>query len=286
MRLLISILLLCLILFATGSAYSWSNNGHRIIAAIAYQHLQPSAKREVNRLTKVMFHSRSGWVRFILASTWADRIKFDDVTAFNAWHYIDSPYSTDGTVTQPIAKQNVAWAIQQSVKVLENPQSNRMQKARVLNFLIHFVGDAHQPLHCIDVYSKTYPHGDEGGNLFLIKSPIAVNLHEFWDRSAGLFRQRNHSRFRQVDIWAEQVENQYPKSYFHKRSQQLDPWVWTKHGYQLAIQYAYANIQPNRVPSANYVKLAQQISKQQLALAGYRLANILNVIFSHGGIYQ
>lgn len=282
-KLTVLVLHLFFIFFPTLSAYSWSSPAHRIIAAIAYRHLNSAAKVKIDQLTKNMFYSHSGWVRFLLAATWPDQIKFNDITAFNAWHFIDSPYSIDAVPTQSVSKQNVAWALQQSFKVLASPKPNSEEKAWFLNFMVHFVGDAHQPLHCISRYSKTYPHGDQGGNLFPIQSSIATDLHGFWDRGAGLFPLRRRVSFHKIKKWANQIENEYPESYFGKKARELDPWSWVQESYQLAIQYAYANIQPNGIPNQTYVKIAQETIKKRLALAGYRLANSLNMAFSQGG---
>lgn len=263
------------------SAFGWSNSGHEIIATIAYHRLNPATKNKIDRITKIMFHSRNPFVRFLKASKWPDMIEYHDITAFKHWHYIAYGYSSDGTPTKPPDKYNVAWAIGQSFKVLASPRSNLYEKAWFLNFLVHFVGDAHQPLHCIRMYSKKFPDSDFSGNLFLIHSDEASNLHQFWDRGAGIFSRKRLTLYKLKKL-ANAITKEYPPSYFGKKVNNMDPWRWTKNGFQLAKQYAY-QIKLNSIPSKSYVKMSQKIIKQQIALAGYRLANMLNIAFSKGG---
>lgn len=57
-----------------------------------------------------------------------------------------------------------------------------------LRFLVHFVGDLHQPLHAATMYSAEFPDGDLGGNYYKIQVPgssYTTNLHSFWDSGAG-----------------------------------------------------------------------------------------------------
>lgn len=261
--------------------FSWSGTGHELIAQIAYERLNPVTKNKVNQITKILLHSRNPFVRFLKASKWPDKIAYDDITAFKHWHYIAYPYSKDGTSTKPPSHYNVAWAIQQSFKVLASPRPNRYEKAWFLNFLVHFVGDAHQPLHCIRMYSKHFPNSDFSGNLFLIHSDEASNLHQFWDRGAGLFPSARLS-LRTLAQFANRITKKYPPSYFRKQVNNMDPWSWTKDSFQLAKQYSY-QIKLNSVPNKSYVRMSQKIIEQQIALAGYRLANMLNIAFSKGG---
>lgn len=276
MKKYLKILLCCCGIFCAVNVYAWSGNGHRIVAAIAYANLTPQAKREVNRLTTVNFSSTYALDRLLQAATWPDSIKAQGVTAFNPWHYLDAPYSVDGVKGRPAPKQNVAWAIQQSIKVLHSKRAHLPMKALFLNFLVHFVGDVHQPLHCIDRFSKQFPHGDVGGNLFKIQAFGVNNLHSYWDKGAGLFVTPYKMNYKQVQSWAKRIMKEYPKSYFGDRVNDLDPYTWAKNSYQLAIKDAYTGIKPGDHPSEQYQSNAQQVVKQQIALAGYRLANILN----------
>lgn len=275
-------------IFLSSISYGWSAPAHKIIATIAYQRLNPQAKKAVDDLTQVMFRSRSAYHRFLMAAIWPDVIRYDRVHTYDNWHFINYPYSIDGTPGRPINPENVAWAVQQSLQVLTNPKENTEKKALYLNFLLHFAGDAHQPLHCITLYSRDFPHGDAGGNLFFIRLPgfymhvsrnNQISLHQFWDAAGELFRHGRHRlRNSQIKEAAEQITQRYPESYFGEQATNQNPVVWTQESYDLAKNAAY-NITAGAAPDENYVKMVQTSSQKQWALAGYRLAKMLNTIW-------
>lgn len=268
-------------LFAS-SASAWDSSGHRIVAQIAYDNLTPIAKNKVDQLTELLDQKYPPRSRFLFASTWADQIKGDDVTAFNSWHFINYPFSVDGTATKPPSSENVVWAILQSQKVLTSIKSNPYEKAIFLRFLIHFVGDAHQPLHCAELYSKEFPAGDASGNLYVIKDAYAQNLHAFWDEGLGLFRQYGQSyplANKEALKLADKIQQDYPQSFFTNQATDLNPQDWAQQSFTIAKSFVYS-LKENSQPSAAYVQQGQQKVEQQLALAGYRLANLLNQIFS------
>ena len=259
--------------------WAWSGYGHRIVADIAYWHLTPQVRHEVNDLTKKMFANKSGLTRFEKAATWPDNLKNQDVNMFNEWHFINLPIVSDGVKPPPVQQENVAWATQQMEVTLTSHRATSFQRAIALAFLVHFVGDAHQPLHCACLYSHQFlpPAGDLGGNRYLIRSPLATNLHEFWDQGVGLFP--NYSVTKQ-DVstrkLANQFSEQFPAKTLQKQIQDLNPyhWSWQSH----AIAYFAYTIPFDSEPTNAYIKQAQFEVKRQLILAGLRLANLLNQI--------
>lgn len=275
-------LFICLIGGVFSSAFSWNMAGHQVIASIAYQNLNPGVKNAIDNLTPVMFRSNSGYVRFLLASGWPDYIKGHHIHAFDSWHFIDYPYSMDNTPSKPVPKENVVWAILQSIEVMKSSKATQLEKAWFFNFLSHFVGDIHQPLHCTTLYSKQFPDGDRGGNLFSIQSNVANNLHAYWDAGAGLLKP--HLRFSAIQKLADQISTEYPKSFFSSQIENLQPATWAYESYKLAKQQVYS-LQPNTTISANYTNASEILVKKQLALAGYRLANLLNTICGNNGEY-
>ena len=260
-------------------AYGWNANGHKVIAQIGYAHLNPHAKQMVDDLTKVLDEKYPPKARFMYASIWPDLLKIqDDVDAFSNWHFINYPYSVDGTKTKSYNTENVVWAINQSEKVLLSPKANKYEKAIFLRFLLHFVGDAHQPLHCITRYSKSQPYGDKGGNLFPIKNR-AKKLHPYWDQGLGLLRRYDKKL-------ALKIQQNYPESYFDTRANNLNPQDWSKESFNIGTDFVYT-IDANTRPSSTYVATGQKIVAKQLALAAYRLANLLNYISNNqGGCYE
>tara|TARA_B100000989_G_C19533134_1_gene471559 strand:+ start:2859 stop:3743 length:885 start_codon:yes stop_codon:yes gene_type:complete len=258
--------------------FAWNAIGHQVVAKIAYDNLTPEAKAEVNRLSTIIgqYYTRSN--TFVKSASWPDSIRGHDVGAFDTWHYIDTPLRLDGKrppqINQPA---NVLWAIDQSSKVLASRKSNDAEKALFLRFYAHFVGDVHQPLHCVELYSKATPDGDQGGNLIPVKSSIGKNLHSYWDNGAGVFRYIKNKPNRVYQL-ARQLEKEYPRADFSEAAIQAPPKDWAAESYQLDKDFVYT-AKANTTPSEAYRKQAQTIVQQRAALAGYRLAYQLNQLF-------
>lgn len=276
---LIPILCLC-----APISLAWNSIGHRVIAQIAYDNLTSAVKAKVDSITKEQFYFQNPDTRFLKAATWPDELK-STTHQYDTWHYINLPDVYDGVNPPPIDPQNVVFEINQQEQALKNRETlSPRQQAKDLSFLIHFIGDIHQPLHCIDRFSKNFPapRGDEGGNLYPIQSGIANNLHALWDSGVGLFY-FSHQQYRHylkgVPSQAEQLEAEYPPAYFAQKLLIHSPQAWAQESFDLAKANAYT-LPENNSPNGDYVRIGQQISAEQAALAGYRLANVLNGIFS------
>jgi len=258
-------------------ALAWSANGHKIVADIAYWHLTPTVRQQVNALTKKSFSGRP-LARFEQAAAWPDSLKNQDVTMFNAWHFINLPIVRNGVTPPPLEQENVAWATKQMEQTVASSRATPKERAMALAFLAHFVGDAHQPLHDSDLYSRRFPPpaGDQGGNTYTIQSPLAANLHTYWDQGVGLFPnyQVTH-RFVYTRQLASAFLKQFPARSLQKSVHDVNPYHWTRQGYRIAKQFAYT-IPFDSKPQDAYIKQAQFDVKKQLVLAGLRLARILN----------
>lgn len=269
--LMLRFLAFIILTFSAFASFAWNATGHRVIGEIAYAHLTPKAKDRVNQLVEYLSDAYPYSSTFQTANAWADYLKEDDVEVFNAWHFYNLPYD-DASKTPP--PPNLLWALNQSIMILKSDKSNQFEKAFFLRFLLHFEGDAHQPLHCID-------RNDRGGNLFLIQNNNYSNLHAYWDSGLGLFDEKcglSPSKSRRVACFAQRFQEDYPEQYFGQKAQDLNPQDWTNESYTLAKNTVYQTPQ-NGVLSADYLKQGRQIAEQQVTLAGYRLANLLNSIF-------
>src|SRR5262249_54986327 len=148
---------------------------------------------------------------FMVAATWADRIKshpdyhtdgthngnrppndpsagqnigYDDFARHKYWHFIDKPFSDDHTMLPPIPTPNAQTQIAKFRAVLASTDPNMEQlKSYDLSWLLHLVGDLHQPLHSSTRVSATKTEGDDGGLGVKLTSP--ANLHKFWDDVLG-----------------------------------------------------------------------------------------------------
>ena len=140
---------------------------------------------------------------FVECSTLADDIKYHGGGWQSNWHFVDLPWFDQGGKPSDYPKyhfheHNLTLAIPQLIHWLKSEPNYKesytykliMQyfkdeteaKSFALRLLIHYVGDIHQPLHCSSRVDKTYPSGDEGGNLFELPFHYEVdNLHALWD---------------------------------------------------------------------------------------------------------
>jgi len=271
------LLFIVLLIFLTPS-FAWDSSGHRLIAQIAYNRLNKTAKAEINQLTYFTDKGYTPLQRFLYDSIWPDLIKRNDVTVFDDWHYINYPYGQFTNDNARSNKQNIVWAIAQVEKIMKSTKSTKYQKSYALRFLIHLVGDAHDPVHDISRFSKKYPNGDKGANLVRINSPIARNLHSYWDRGAGLFRTfgvKYPLTNKNIKNAARLIERLYPAKSFGKKIQDENPTNWTLTGFNIAKKYVYQLGNSNK-PSKHYQQQAQMIVEQSIALAGYQLAYLLN----------
>ncbi|OGT49040.1 MAG: hypothetical protein A3E82_01320 [Gammaproteobacteria bacterium RIFCSPHIGHO2_12_FULL_38_11] len=269
-----------LLLFFLTTAFAWNGTGHRIIAQIAYDQLTPTAKEKIDVLTRYRFASKYPDERFLKASTWPDQIKKISPHC-SPWHFIDLPFAKNNIQAAPINPQNAVSEITRAEKIVSDISENNNRRAKYLSFLIHFVGDIHQPLHCITLYSKVFPEGDKGGNRFPVKTAISDNLHWYWDEGLGLFYSTPHHyqfHYYQIETIAKQWMADYPPSFFGARLSVMAPIAWAHESHQLAVTSAY-QIQPNTTPSQTYIQQGQMIVREQVVLAGDRLAVVLNRVF-------
>jgi hypothetical protein len=238
-----------------------------------------------------MFSKGDGYQRFLQAAVWPDTLRKQEISLFNSWHYINLPWTTDGQRTFPPATINLETVLEQSIAVLKNRNSNKNLRVFMLTMLIHLVGDATQPLHCINHFSQNYPYGDAGGNWLPIQFPAAKNLHAFWDQGLGLFDPIHLSQadyYAYIERLAEQFSEKYPQRFFAESLMDLQPKDWIKASYYLAINDVYFPLKKNRAgeiqkyqtPSKIYIATGQVLVAKQSALAGYRLADVLNSILA------
>ena len=173
------------------------------VAQLDLQSTSPDIFAKFNNLTTSINSLCDGKTNtFVEASVWPDDIKGANygVDLWNDWHFIDSPYVYDGTVpiinyTQTVS--NSVYIVDQAKKVLsKNLNLNTAERALLARYLIHLAGDIHQPLHSVALFNKTYPKGDQGGNLLKIKPPVNQslgNFHSYWDAGAYLLQNDTYS---------------------------------------------------------------------------------------------
>lgn len=294
---------LALALGLTSQAHAWNDFGHLLIAADAYNQLTPATRARVRALLTLnpqysqwVAHRRAsqrGAIAFMEAATWADWIKsqpgyindgehpsgpdaarnigYADKLQHRYWHYINLPFSADGTPTVPAATPNVVTQIGAFRKALADPSISDDVKSYDLVWLLHLVGDVHQPLHAVDRFSRALPQGDEGGNLVSIcRRPCHRELHAYWDAVLGTSRNPL--------VALAQVQSLPPAN--RRLAANEDETQWAQDSLLLAQKAVYSPpVGPEAGPyilTEDYHTEAVQVAQYQAALAAARLAHLLN----------
>ncbi len=300
--------IIALLLTTRASALAWHDQGHMLVAQVAYLRLTPTAKAKVDSLYVTPAGKRP--LVFLCAgyytpetcektydpvqiAVWMDDIRGDSINwTYDNWHYVDSAFydgvPDDGRVG-PDA-ENALARINWAVNTLREGKGSPRRDAEVMGFLYHLAGDVHQPLHTVTRVTAAHMDGDAGGNLFKITlpgQPRVTNLHFFWDAAGGAFgydgpkRPLDQAGKDRMLALAQGVMKEYPAESMPE-SQDTDPHTWVTESNRLARDVVYKNITDGGEPSKAYTDEAQKLSRKRLALAGYRLAAVLNSLYRPG----
>lgn len=270
-----NILVFLILSIFTIPSFAWTKLGHMVIASIAYEYLKPSVQQKVNTLVTTLKQEYPQVDSFLLLSYWPNELREEEVNEFTRWHYIDQSWSGDGTpIINLITTDNAIWAIDISAPVVSNPEINTIERARYLGFLVHIVADVHQPLHVSTRFSKAHRNGDAGGTEYDINyQGISIPIHYFWDTGVTFFNSIENQQ--NATLIAKHVMQDYPPNYFATQIRDLDPANWAKEGLSIAKSFVYA-VPEHSAPTPSYIAAGRKISEERVALAGYRLAALLN----------
>jgi hypothetical protein len=239
-------------------SWAWGREGHQIIAAIAEDHLDET--------TKVMIQSLIGNNHLYSIAPWADDVRRERPET-KTWHYVNIPLGGEYNPVRDCAapKSCVVEEIDHFLKVLTDRQASRDQRAEALKFLVHFVGDIHQPMHAVKEEA-----GGNGIHVSFLEStrcgPYECSLHGAWDTSMILHTGMNRDEYVQHEeelIKADRLEKHMVGT----------PVQWANESVHLA-QAAW--VADGTSLDDNYYQKEIKIVNTQMALAGLRLANLLN----------
>ncbi len=248
-----------LVIFTAGlfhQAWAWGQTGHRAIGHIAENHLSSKAKKAINELL--------GSESLAVASTWMDEVRSDDaynhthdwhwVTIYNGRTYAEMEKNPNGDVIEAIGRMK---------SILKSDTATKEQRVIALRFLVHLVGDLHQPLH-------VGTGKDRGGNDVKVKWFYeSSNLHRVWDSEiidskqlsyTELAESIDHASQDQIGQWQRGTVEDWAHETMAYRSQIYDTGDTERMGYQ----YMYKN---------------WELMQEQLEKGGIRLAGMLNDIF-------
>lgn len=162
-----SFILLCALIFTT-SAFGWARIGHMTVGRIAENHISAETKKKIAEIL--------GTDTLAQVSNWADEIKSDSKWKYTAgWHYANMEEGQDYKAAIKNSHGDLLRAVSLSLRVLKDPKAVPAQKQWAIKWLIHLMGDLHQPMHM--GYAS-----DKGGNEFKVSwFNRPANLHEVWD---------------------------------------------------------------------------------------------------------
>ena len=228
---------------------AWGTRGHQIIARVATDRLSSRARDSILKLLQGQ--------SLEAVSTWADQIKTQrpDTTT---WHYVDIALKHNDYQRARDCRKGVCIieAIEQQRRVLENPKYSDSERAEALKFLVHFVGDVHQPLH-------SGHRDDRGGNLFQISlRGKGTNLHSVWDHylldSADLGHREWIAR---LEPLPSAIDTDAPQR-------------WAEASCAHTNDAGFYPARPGRLPQG-YLEHHRPLAEQRIRLAAARLAALL-----------
>lgn len=266
-----SIVLALFLVFSADLSFSWGPEGHRIVAAVAQDHLNETAKRNIQALL--------GDRSLASVATWADEVRTERPETSN-WHVVDIPKSADTFLeardcfrpldSSPGSKTDhkncVVDRIDIFKQVLSDRSAARQDRAEALMYVVHFVAEVHEPFHALgDEDSATQIRVIEFGNAQCGHSPCS--LHHAWD--AGMIAHTGLSEANYVRRLDKLIEDQHLSA-----SGTSSDWANESHHYAQA-----AWLDNGGSVDESYYDRWVKVMDERLALAGIRLAAVLNEAF-------
>lgn len=239
---------------------SWGVKGHRTIAIIAEKHLN-------THTANVVFANLKS-ENMIDVSTWADEIKNQpQYKNTSSWHFLNLPLGLNhdqfADAVGKLPGDNVYTAILKAEDNLKDQALSIEQKRDALKFLIHLVGDAHQPMH---VSKKE----DRGGNTIQVRfDDKGTNLHGLWDGKLI-----DHEGLSDTEM-AKQYDNASPAQIQQWQIDSHMQWLWES--YQLSSQL-YTDVDKSKNIDEVYYRHYIPVVHQRIEQAGIRLAGVLNKV--------
>ena len=315
----------------TSGVQAWDHPSHMTTAAIAFAEIEKTRPELIEKIGLILMkHVDPGafWVAagdakgkerarlmFIEGSRWPDDNKWtihDRPTWHTArWAIVAKDAPPEVKAAAEARKGRAAGqAIEALVlnnATLASTESNPTERAVALSWLLHLVGDIHQPLHVSDQFSKRFPNGNGAGTQEYVGDPLkdsAMPLHILWDSNS-----LRSTKIADIDRNAQEFMKEFPRSEYPELTAidgQVDFEGWARESYQVAMDFAYgygietvkdpdASSDPDKavrkmalyilegisplesapeVPAEYWEKL-QHIAKRRITLAAYRMADCI-----------
>lgn len=304
-------------------AKAWNNVGHRTIAELAWRKLNKDDKRAISELVKQHPHYKQylaadvprgvdtkEWA-FLTAAIWPDWVrpakhgqpfKPKSVTKYDLYpHAVGYPFmfpaETNHALIEKfyIAKPDAEMALSNSIMTLKDKNASAHDRAVSLCWVLHLMGDLHQPLHTANLVTKEKPNGDELGGHHIVLQPRGrqINLHSFWDQLPGTDPSyKAITKLTDDLIGDSELQTSVAKEYAENKT--IASWV--QEGYRAAVNFAYAEdhvkfvhledlgskkLSASAIPllKPDYISGSQKIARRRLVLAGQRLVDVLKEVW-------
>ncbi len=308
-------------ILVTCKAFAWNSLGHKVVAEIAWRQLDPATRQQIVDILrrhprfdtdfqgKMEDAAAQGdkatqdhWI-FQHAATWPDLIRKNKEYDRPPWHFIDLPLFLDPNDRTALRGKSPVNLSAEFPTSLDEHKYNAVQalawaratiasnvgpdvKAIAYCWLIHLVGDLHQPLHCTSLFSaERFRKGDEGGNQIPLSK--GKNLHSLWD---GLLGKQYYMR--NVDKTVAELSNrQRFGDVWDSAKSETDPRNWADESRKLCESDVYNETILNAVRNTpagekiakidlpvEYYKAAGELARRRIVAAGVRLGAMLKTV--------
>ena len=242
-------------------AFAWGPAAHEAIATLAAERLTPVTTTAVATLL--------GRESFVQVSVWADDVRTTTHKHTTGWHFTNIPINSGGYQGSRDCPQGncLVMAIQRQEAILRDRGRSAAARAEALKFLIHLIGDVHQPLHASDA-------GDRGGNNREIELVGGSrNLHAAWD--SGIIQSRGSSTRALVAAAKQWLQTQTESTLAGGSAED-----WANESFRLARDIAYVQVRGDDAITGPERVEALRTIEQRVARAGVRLAAVLNRVMA------
>lgn len=272
-----SLIALCFLL-ASSQTWAWGKVGHEIVADLAQRQLNAKAQAEVTRLLAAESDPTLPGV-----AMWADNLRSSDADLFkktSRWHYINFPREAvcEFVPVRDCPDGNcVVAAINRNFTILSDKNRSDKERTEALKFLVHFIGDVHQPFHA--------GYGDDrGGNSFQISYqgkawkplanpkptdyvPAGWNIHSVWDSMILESKTRDSKKYAGI-LW-----KQLPLAYDETKRSDRPAVEWAMQSCRILRDNPYP---PTNIIKDDYLDKYRPLQERRLREAGARLAAMIN----------
>lgn len=257
--LVVGIAVFAVLSFCHQPAHGWGDKGHRIVAIIADAHLTEHSRKEIRRLLPAE-------TTLADAAVWPDE-EGSRITEFDRLHYVSIPDDADGYDQERDcrARNCMVEALKWFTSVLADTTAPVNARLIALRFVVHLLGDMHQPLHAGRREDRN------GTDITVSYRGQSNTLHLFWDINlVEMVKGSNYEVAKALDASLSAEERTSWKS--------GNPTTWTDESFKLSRSYAY-NLGESTELSDGYVASALPVVRRRLLQAGVRLSWLLNNAF-------